>query len=78
MGTLPLVNDPRLFARAREVIRARIADGTYEPGTRVHIGGLADELGVARPTIARALGDLAVAGLVRYWPGLGWYVEAEK
>lgn len=68
-------DDPRLFARARELVRSRIADGTYERGTRVHVGGLADELGVARPTITRAMQELADEGLVKYWRGLGWFVS---
>jgi DNA-binding GntR family transcriptional regulator len=68
------MDDPRQFARARELIRRRIADGDYAPGTRIHVGGLADELGVSRPTVSRAMGEVAGEGLVRYWPGLGWYV----
>lgn len=68
------MDDPRQFARARELIRRRIAAGDYAPGRRIHVGALADELGVSRPTISRAMAGLAGEGLVRYWPGLGWYV----
>jgi DNA-binding GntR family transcriptional regulator len=67
-------DDPRQFARAAVLIRQRIADGTYERGSRIHVGGVADELGVARPTITRAMRVLAGEDLVRYWAGLGWYV----
>lgn len=75
---VPRMDDPRKFAQARELIRDRIASGTYERGTRIHVGGIADELGVARPTITRAMRELADENLVKYWPGLGWYVVLQR
>jgi DNA-binding GntR family transcriptional regulator len=55
-------------------ISARIADGTYTPGDRLHIGLLADELDVYRAAVSRALALLAEQGTVVRYPGHGWFV----
>lgn len=56
------------------VLEERIADGTYAPGSRIHVGLLGEELGIGPDTIRRAMLQLAGRGLVVRWPGLGWYV----
>lgn len=58
-------------------VQARIADGTYAPGARVHLGLLGEELGIGPDTIRKAMLILAGQGLVIRWPGLGWYVTGE-
>ena len=55
-------------------IQRRIADGTYATGDKIHIGLLAEETGIYRAAISRALELLAERGLVTRYPGLGWYV----
>ena len=75
MGKLPRMQDPRPTARAARVIEARIADGTYAPGTRIHLGLLGEELGIGADTMRKAMLELEGRGIVRRWPGLGWYVE---
>jgi DNA-binding GntR family transcriptional regulator len=66
--------DPRLFMHVYSVLKERIEDGTLIPGTRLNIGGIADEFGAGRDTVQRAIGMLAGDGLIVRWPGLGWYV----
>lgn len=55
-------------------IEKRIADGRYASGDRIHIGLLAEETGIYRAAISRALEELAGRGVVARYPGLGWYV----
>jgi DNA-binding GntR family transcriptional regulator len=69
------MEDPRPTARVMRAVSARIADGTYEPGARIHLGLLGDELGIGADTIRNAMLQLQGQGLVRFWRGLGWYVE---
>ena len=68
------MDDPRAHVRTARAIAARIADGTYAPGQRLHIGLIAEELGTYRAAVSRALALLAKQGLVERFPGLGWYV----
>lgn len=63
--------------RAARAIGARIADGTYAPGQRLHIGLIAEELGIYRAAVSRGLELLAESGVVARVPGLGWYVTGE-
>ena len=59
--------------RIHAELSQRIADGTYAPGTRLHIGALAGEFGMARDTVAHALRLLEAEGKVERYAGLGWY-----
>lgn len=77
MGTVTQVDDPRLFMRAAELVTARIGDGTYAPGQRLSLGLIADEMGVERTTLTRAMRVVEERGLVRFWRGLGWFVAGE-
>ncbi len=74
-GYVARVDDPRAHVRAARAIEARIADGRYAPGQRLHIGLIAGELGIYRAAVSRGLELLAGRGLVARVPGLGWYVE---
>ena len=52
-------------------IRRAIVEGQLEPGEKLTEAGLADELGVSRPTIREALGQLARDGWVVQVPYAG-------
>ncbi|MGW9030759.1 winged helix-turn-helix domain-containing protein [Streptomyces sp. NPDC055722] len=57
------------------VLRARIADGTYAPGTRMPgVVALASEFDVAVSTVHRAVAALRADGLVVTWSGRGTFV----
>jgi DNA-binding GntR family transcriptional regulator len=71
------MDDPRPRAVVIRAVNARIADGTWPPGTRVHLGLLGDELGIGADTVRKAMGELEEQGIVRRWPGLGWYVTGD-
>lgn len=74
VGTVARVEDPRAHVRAAALVEQRISDGTYAPGSRIHIGLLAEETGIYRAAIGRALAMLQGRGLVVRYPGSGWYV----
>lgn len=66
-----------LYERVRQAIAASIADGTYAPGDRLPSEArLAEELGVNRLTVRRAIEELARAGVVESRQGSGTYVSA--
>lgn len=53
------------YQEIREVLLERITDGTWTPGTAIpNEAVLAEEFGVTRPTINRAMRDLVDGGLV--------------
>lgn len=69
--------EPPLYERVRQAIAASIADGTYAPGDKLPSEArLADELGVNRLTVRRAIEDLARAGSVESRQGSGTFVSA--
>lgn len=71
MGELPL------YERVRQAIAESIADGTHSPGDKLPSEArLADELGVNRLTVRRAIEELARAGIVESRQGSGTYVSA--
>lgn len=66
-----------LYERVRQAIKSSIDDGTYAPGERLPSESrLADDLGVNRLTVRRAIEELARAGVVRSRQGSGTYVSA--
>ena len=68
-------SDPRAYVRIAAEVRARIESGDLAPGDPVpSITTLVQQHGVARETAAHALKVLAGEGLVRRYPGLGYYV----
>lgn len=68
-------DDPRKYLRLAAELRKKIEDGTLRPGERVpSITVLAAERGWARQTCGRALRMLKDEGLLRWIPGLGYYV----
>jgi GntR family transcriptional regulator len=67
--------DPRIYVRIAASIRARIEADELKAGQPVpSITLLCQEWGVARETAAHALQVLEAEGLVRRYPGRGYYV----
>jgi len=67
--------DPRIYLRIAADIRRRIEADELKPGEPVpSITALCQEWGVARETAAHALQVLEAEGLVRRYPGRGYYV----
>jgi GntR family transcriptional regulator len=66
----------RKWPEVADVVRGRIAAGTYKPGSRPSIGRLCPELGVGRNTAARAFRALEDEGLLKREPGTGYTVLA--
>lgn len=65
------------FIRLAETLRARIADGTYPPGTRIPSEPqLSREHGISRPTVVRALELLKRDGWLEARQGYGTVVRA--
>lgn len=57
-------------------IRRAIVEGTLEPGEKLTEAGLSEDLGVSRPTVREALGQLARDGWVTQVPYAGITVAA--
>jgi DNA-binding GntR family transcriptional regulator len=69
--------DLPLYERVRQAIAKSIDDGTYAPGDRLPSESrLAEELGVNRLTVRRAIEELARAGAVESRQGSGTFVSA--
>ena len=67
--------DPRIYLRIAAAVRARIEKGDIEVGQPApSITALCQEWGVARETASHALQVLESEGLVRRYPGRGYYV----
>ena len=67
--------DPRVYVRVAADLRRRIEADELKPGQPVpSITTLCQEWGVARETAAHALTVLEGEGLVRRYPGRGYYV----
>ncbi|MGI5469931.1 GntR family transcriptional regulator [Streptomyces sp. CA-132043] len=67
-------NRPR-WRQVADIIRRRIADGTYAPGTRVpSVMQLQQEFGIATATSHKVLRGLREEGLTYTEPGLGSFV----
>jgi DNA-binding GntR family transcriptional regulator len=63
------------FEQLAEILRQRIADGTYPPGSRIPtMLALEAESGLSPMTVRRAVKLLADEGLVRSRPGRGTFV----
>jgi DNA-binding GntR family transcriptional regulator len=67
--------DPRVYLRIAAAVRARIEADELKPGQPApSITTLCQEWGVARETAAHALQVLEAEGMVRRYPGRGYYV----
>lgn len=57
------------------ILEARIADGTYPPGSQLPgVLGIQGEFGIAQMTARRVLTELRDAGLAQMQPGIGTFV----
>lgn len=71
-----LIQTKSIAEQVEELLRARIRDGTYTPGSRMPSESeLADEFGVSRATLRTVLAKLAVNGLILRKQGDGTYVN---
>ncbi|MFI1184786.1 GntR family transcriptional regulator [Streptomyces californicus] len=64
-----------IWRQVAAIIEARVADGTYPPGSRVPgIVELSTEFNIAASTAQKALAHLRTTGVVRTELGLGTFV----
>jgi LacI family transcriptional regulator len=74
MKSQPL--DQRKHRKIYEHLHAAIARGVYLPGDRVPTDvQLMQEFGASRPTVARAMRELEIAGFLERCPGIGTFVR---
>jgi DNA-binding GntR family transcriptional regulator len=71
MATQRKRNDLTKQERVYRAVRERILSGTYGPGFRVVIDGLAEEFGVSALPVREAIWRLEAEGLVIYRPNAG-------
>jgi DNA-binding FadR family transcriptional regulator len=72
----PGANSPRLYQQVAATLERAIAQGQYQPGQRLASErDLAEELGVSRPTVRRAVIALEMRGLLESRQGSGIYVR---
>ncbi|WP_032794573.1 GntR family transcriptional regulator [Streptomyces sp. W007] len=63
------------WRQVADIMRARIADGTYPPGARIPaVIALTSEFGIALATAQKATRALRDEGLIRTEIGMGSYV----
>lgn len=75
----PSTDSARLYQQVAASISGAIADGTYQPGHRLPSErDLADEFGVSRPTVRRAVIALEMRGLLEARQGSGVYVRLDQ
>jgi DNA-binding GntR family transcriptional regulator len=70
--------DPRAWVRITEDLREKLRSGAIAPGDTVTIGQLSGQWGTSRSPAAKALHALEADGLVRRYPGIGYYVLSPR
>ncbi|MFC8143786.1 GntR family transcriptional regulator [Streptomyces paradoxus] len=76
---IEFVPDIPRWRQVAEVVRGRIADGTYPPRTRVpSVVQLTSEFGIANATAHKVLRALREEGLTYTEPGLGSFVAEQS
>src|SRR4051812_23166886 len=64
------------YLQVADALRAAIRRGEYAPGDRLHtVNELADQYGVAKMTMQRAIAELREEGLIVSWQGRGTFVR---
>lgn len=65
-----------VYRQVAEILRERIADGTYQPGRRLpSVRDLTQEFGIAQLTARKALRVLVDDGTAEMSPGMGTFVR---
>lgn len=72
--TAAVTYDPRLHVRVARGVREKIAAGALTAGDAVSVTGTAEEWGICRQTVRKALRTLEGDGLLKRYPGKGYYV----
>jgi DNA-binding GntR family transcriptional regulator len=72
--TAGATDDPRLHVRVAEDVRNKIAAGVLAAGDAVSITYTSQEWGISRQTVSKALARLERDGLLKRYPGMGYYV----
>ncbi|MBA2813054.1 winged helix-turn-helix transcriptional regulator [Streptomyces sp. KM273126] len=68
-----------VYPQLERILRARITDGTYAPGSRMPaVLTVASEFDVAAPTVQRAFAALREDGLIITWSGRGSFVADQR
>jgi len=71
-----LIQTKSIAEQVEELLRERIRDGTYTPGSRMPSESeLSEEFGVSRATVRTVLAKLAVNGLILRKQGDGTYIN---
>lgn len=67
------------YQQVADALRAAIRNGSYAAGDRLPtVAELAEQHGVAKMTVQRALTDLRAEGLVVSWQGRGTFVRSRS
>lgn len=67
-----------LYRQLADLIRRRIADGTYQPNRRIpSVAELVSETGLANTTVQQGLRILKDEGVLVAYPGRGTFVAPE-
>ena len=73
---IPTVNSLRRYQQVAAAIERAVAEGLYQPGLRIASEReLAEQFGVSRPTVRRAVIALEMRGLLEARQGSGVYVR---
>jgi DNA-binding GntR family transcriptional regulator len=65
------------YQQVAETLRVALRDGVYAPGDRLPtVAELAEQYGVAKMTVQRALADLRAEELIVSWQGRGTFVRS--
>jgi GntR family transcriptional regulator len=72
--TTEVTYDPRLHVRVAKGVREKIAAGVLTAGDAVSVTYTAEEWGICRQTVRKALRGLEGDGLLKRYPGKGYYV----
>ena len=72
------MTDPRLWVQITADLRGKLANGAIAAGDPLSITQLSEEWGSSRQTVAKALRALEGDGLIRRYPGVGYYVLSPR
>ena len=69
--------DPRLYVRISRDVREKLGAGVIAAGDAVPVASLMREWGASPPTVRKALRVLEAEGLLRRYPGVGYYASSD-